>query len=400
MNKKISLGAAIAFMIVIAGITFSITMMVSVKYFNTKVFDVKILEEKYKKIADIDGEIRQNFYGTINEEKLLDYVSRGYIRGIDDTYSSYLSKSEYEQRLKELSGTQVGIGIDFKKDETGYIKIQNVLEESPAHNAGLMVGDYIVSINETDLKLVTTEKISSSLLGEVGTKLKLVYRRDGVETPLNEIIRTDIKIPVVEMEMIDTNAYIKIMKFDDSTFSQFKEHVNSAISQGATGLIFDVRNNDGGVSLEPAIEMLDMLLPPGTLATQIDKDDVETVIATSDKYEIALPMVTIVNSKTASSSELFVAALRDFKKASSVGTSTFGKGVVQTLIQLTDGSAINLTTAHFYPPSGDDINEVGIKPDYEVKLTQEQEANFELLTPDLDPQILKAIEVINSTKSE
>lgn len=398
MNKKISLGAAITFMAVIAAITFSITMIVSLNHFNTKVLNVKNREEMYKKIADLDREVRQNYDGIINEEALLDYISRGYIRGLDDKYSTYLSKSEYEQRLKELSGKQVGIGIDYVKDETGYVKIKKVIEGTPAANDGLLVGDYIIAINDTDLKVVTAEKITSSLLGEVGTKIKIAYRRDGVDKTV-DIIRTDIQIPVVELQMLDTNGYIKITEFNNNTYSQFKEKVNSAISQGATGLIFDVRNNSNG-TLDAAIPMLDTLLPPGMIASQVDNHGVETTIATSDKYEISMPMVTIINSKTASAAELFAAAIKDFGKGSSVGTTTFGKGVIQTLIKLTDGSAINLTTAHFYPPSGNPINGVGVIPDYEVKLTTEQEANFDTLTLEQDPQVAKAVEVVNSTKAE
>lgn len=396
MNKKISLGAAIAFMVVIAGITLSITMMISINHFNTIVLNVKNREELYKKVADIDREVRQNYDGTINEEKLMDYISRGYIRGLDDKYSSYLSKTEYEQRLKDISGKQVGIGIDFTKDETGYILITKIIAESPAEKEGLKVGDYIVSINDTDLKVVTAENIGIALKGEVGTKVKIVFRRDGVDTP-KDIIRTDITVPVVEMQMIDSNAYIKIIDFNDTTYVQFKDKVDSAIKKGATGIIFDVRNNGGG-TLSSVIAMLDMLLPSGDIATKIDNKGVKTVIGTSDKYEINIPMVTLINGKTASASELFVGALRDYEKASTVGTTTYGKGVMQTLIKLTDGSAINLTTAHFFPPSGQPINDVGIKPDYEVKLSPEQEASFATLTLADDPQVLKAVGVIDSMK--
>lgn len=396
MNKKISLGAAIAFMVVVAGITLSITMMISLNHFNTLVLNVKNREEFYKKIADLDREVRQNYDGLIDEEKLMDYISRGYIRGLDDKYSSYLSKTEYEQRLKEISGKQVGIGIDYTKDETGYILIKKIIPESPAEKEGLKVGDYIVSINDTDLKAVTAENIDIALKGEVGTKVKIVFRSDGVDTT-KDIIRTDISVPVVEMQMLESNAYIKIIDFNDTTYIQFKEKIDTAIKNGATGIIFDIRNNGGG-TLSSVISMLDMLLPSGDIATKIDNKGVKSVIGTSDKYEINIPMVTLINGKTASASELFAAALRDYKKSSLVGTTTYGKGVMQTLIKLTDGSAINLTTAHFFPPSGQPINDVGVKPDYEVKLTPEQDASFDTLTLDQDPQVLKAIGVIDSMK--
>ncbi len=397
MNKKISLGAAIAFMVVVAGITFCITMMVSLNHFNTMVLNVKSREEMYKKLADVDRKARQNFDGKIDEEALLDSISNGYIKGLGDKYSSYLSKNQYEQRLLDLSGKEVSIGITTVKDESGYLLVTKVINESPANKSGIQVGDHIISIEDTDLKTVNFTNAERLLKGTVGTKLKLIYRRNGVDTLLDNIIRKDIEVPCVEMELIEKNAYIKILEFNDLTYSQFKQAVDNAIKNGATGLIFDVRNNSGG-TLNSVSIMLNMLLPSGDIGTKIDNNGKKTILGKSDKYEINLPMATIVNGKTASASELFVSALRDFNKANSVGTQTYGKGVMQTLIKLTDGSAINITTAHFYPPSGDKIDGVGIKPDYEVKLTTEQEKNFDILTFAEDPQIQKAIEVVNSKK--
>lgn len=397
MNKKISLGAAVAFMVVVAGITLCITMMVSLNYFNKKVLNVKNREEMYKKISDVDRNARQNFYGPINEEALLDSVSAGFIRGLGDKYSTYLSKDEYEQRLKELSGKEVGIGVTVSNDESGYLRVKKVLEESPAKLSGIMVDDYIISINDVDLKTISFEESAKLMNGAIGTKLKIVYRRNGVDTPI-DVIRKDLQIKYVEWKMIDKNGYIKILDFNDLTYNQFKDAVDNAVRQGATGLIFDIRNNGGG-TLKSVTAILNLLLPSGDIGTKIDNNGVTSVLDTSDKYEISLPMVTLINGKTASASELFAAALRDFKKSSLVGTLTYGKGVMQSLIKLTDGSAINVTTAHFFPPSGEPINGVGIKPEYEVKLTPEQEQRLDELDPAEDMQLQKAIEVVNSNKS-
>lgn len=396
MNKKISLGAAVAFMVVIAGITFCITMMVSLKLFNTMVLNVKNREEMYKKIADIDREARQNYDGVIDEDFLLDYVSRGYVRGLGDKYSSYMSKIEYEQYLKELSGTQFGIGVDFVKDETGYIRLKTVEPKAAAGIAGLLEGDYIISINDTDLMLVSSDAISRSLQGEIGTKVKVVYRRDGVDTSA-DLIRNDVQLPVVELTMVETNAHIKISAFNSYTSNQFKTKVEEAIRLGATGLVFDVRGNVG-TNLDAATEMLNMLLPSGDLAYKTSVRDGKTLLLRSDRYEIALPMVCITNGKTASAAELFAATLRDFGKSGTVGVNTAGIAAMRTLIQLTDGSAINLTTSYFLPASGEAIEGVGVSPTYLVKLTAEQEANFEFMSIDQDPQVAKAIEVLNSGK--
>lgn len=396
MNKKVSLGAAITFMVVVAGITFCITMMVALNHFNTKVYNVKSREEMYKKIADVDRETRQNFSGVIDEEVLLDSLSAGYIKGIGDKYSYYLTKNQYEQRLRDLSGKYVGIGITSAKDESGYLKVKKVLKDSAADKSGIQVGDHIVSIANTDLKAVSNENSQRLLKGEVGTKVNVVYRRNGVDETI-EIIRTDISIPSVELSMNDTNAIIKISTFDDLTYTQFNTAIDKAVKQNATAIIFDLRNCTGD-SLNSAKAMLNVLLPSGEMGKIIDNHGKETPVGSSDKFEINLPMATIINNKTMGSAEFFAATLRDFKKSNSIGALSYGKGLMQTLFKLTDGSAVNITTSQIFPPSNEPIEGVGIKPDYEVKLSTEQEQRFDELTPEEDSQLQKAIEVVNSKK--
>lgn len=398
MNKKISLGAAITFMVVIAGLTFCITMMVSLNYFNGMVFNVKERKEMYTKISEIDSEIRQKYNGTIDEDMMLDAISRGYVSGLGDKYSRYLSKSEYEKQLLDTQGKLVGIGVTIKRDASGYAQVVKVIEGSPAELAGILSGDMITAIDEVDLKTYDFTKVDELIRGNAGTKVKLNIRREGVET-LYELARKDIDIKYVTYKLIDKNGYIKINEFNQKTYEQFKNAVDDLIKQGATGLVFDLRDNGGG-TLDSATKMLDMLLPQGVIATKTDKSGATSPLATSDKYGVNLPMVTIINGNTASASELFVSALRDFNKATSIGTTTYGKGVMQTLIPLKDGSALSITTASFIPPSGEDFNGVGIKPDNEVKFTPEQEQNFKNghLELESDTQFVKAVEVLNSKK--
>lgn len=396
MNKKISLGAAVAFMVVVAGITFCITMMVSFNHFNTMVLNVKAREEMYKKIADVDREARQNFSGVIDEEYLLDMASAGYVRGLNDKYSYYMSKNQYEQRMKDLSGKEVGIGITADKDDSGYLKVKKVLAGSPAEVEGVMKGDYIVSIAGNDLKTISNDNAQRLMKGEVGTKVSIVYRRDGVDTT-KDIIRTDITVPTVEFKMLEDNAVITILSFDKLTNSHFQDAVDKAVKQDAKAIIFDLRNCSGD-SIESVSAMLNTLLPVGEMGTIIDNNGNTTKVGLSDKFEIDLPMATVVNNKTMGVSELFVAALRDFNKANSVGTTTYGKGLLQSVIQLTDGSAINITTKKMLPPSGTDFNEVGVKPDYEVKLSSELESRIDEITEQEDSQLQKAIDVVNSKK--
>ncbi|MEG0571346.1 MAG: S41 family peptidase, partial [Oscillospiraceae bacterium] len=362
------------------------------------VFNVKERKEMYTKISEIDSEIRQKYNGTIDEDMMLDAISRGYVSGLGDKYSRYLSKSEYEKQLLETQGKLVGIGVTIKRDASGYAQVVKVIEGSPAELAGILSGDMITAIDEVDLKTYDFTKVDELIRGNAGTKVKLNIRREGVET-LYELARKDIDIKYVTYKLIDKNGYIKINEFNQKTYEQFKNAVDDLIKQGATGLVFDLRDNGGG-TLDSATKMLDMLLPQGVIATKTDKSGATSPLATSDKYGVNLPMVTIINGNTASASELFVSALRDFNKATSIGTTTYGKGVMQTLIPLKDGSALSITTASFIPPSGEDFNGVGIKPDNEVKFTPEQEQNFKNghLELESDTQFVKAVEVLNSKK--
>ena len=255
----------------------------------------------------------------------------------------------------------------------------------------------IISIDNSDLNLNTLEEIEQLLTGAVGTQIAVTYRRDGVDTQ-KTIQRSDIEISYIESRLIGTNGYIIVEEFNEKTYEQFKSVVDDLIKAGADALIFDLRNNNSD-SIEAANNMLNMLLPAGELGTKIDHTGAVTSLGSSNKYELALPMATIINGKTGNAAEYFVAVLRDFNKATSVGTLSYGKAVIQELFQLSDGSAINVTTAHFLPPSKIEINGIGIKPDYEVKLTPEQEQAFETLTDEIDPQIQKAIEIVNSKKA-
>ena len=224
---------------------------------------------------------------------------------------------------------------------------------------GLQVGELITAVNGDSVISKGYEESLKSMSGEVGTTIKLTVRNEGVDREVTLIIK-ETEIISVNSKMIDDIGYVQITEFNTNTSTQFKETVNSLISSGAKGLIFDVRNNGGGL-LTPTLEILDYLLPEGTIATATYKNGKTEVLGTSDKNEIDLPMIVLVNKNTASAAELFSSALRDYDKADLVGTKTFGKGVMQNTYQLQDGSAITFTIAK-YQTSKTPTNGVGLKP--------------------------------------
>lgn len=394
MNKKISLGVAICFMAIAAAITFTITMFFSLNVFNNKIANVDEREHLYKKLSEIDTYVRNQYLGDIDEEELLDYVARGYMVGINDKYAAYMTQEEYKYYQQENEGTLVGIGTTARKDDSGYILIVDVKENSPAEAAGIQAGDLIVKVNDEDILTIGYTQAMSNIKGEEGTKVNLTLRREGEDYSV-ELTRKNIQSSTVEYRVIDENGYIKVSKFDETTVDDFKYAVSDLKSQGVKGLIFDVRNNPGGL-LDSVADVLDYLLPEGDLVSETNKKGETKVLRTSDSSCVELPMVVLVDGETASAAELFAADLRDFKVAELVGQNTYGKGIMQGAFPLEDGSAIKMTIAYYNPHSGVNFDGVGLKPDYEVALTTEQKLNFDTLDETSDPQLMKAIEVLNA----
>ncbi len=400
MNKKISLGAAVTFCAIVAAITFAITWMASSDTFDGLVSNLTQRDEIYQKMDEIDKYVRTNYLNQneVDDQALQDSIATGYLAGLGDKYAAYYTADSLKQKELDSKGVMVGIGVTASEDESGYIKIISTYPDSPAEAAGILPQDLIVNVDGEDVKSIGYLKAMEKVKGEAGTTVKLVVRRGGQDSEM-EVSRKQMEIPTVEYRMEGQNGYIKISSFKEATIDQFNKAIDELTAQGAQGLIFDLRENSGG-TLDSVSKMLDKLLPEGVIATKVKADGTSEVLAESDAVEINLPMVTIGNKNTASAAELFICALRDYDKAKLVGTTTYGKGVMQELHTLKDGSAINLTTGYFNPPKSENFNNKGITPDFEVKLTEDQQKLFDERALELenDPQFTKAVEVLNTTK--
>lgn len=398
MNKKVSLGAAIGFMGIIAAITCVITMIFSMNIFNSKMSRVSERERMYTKFAEIDRTVTQNYVGDIDETKLLDALAAGYISGLEDPYAHYFTAEELKQERLNMEGVLVGIGVAATIDDSNtYIRVSEVYQNSPASEAGIQEDDLIVKVDGEDVAVLGYNDAVKKIAGEAGTKVKITYRRAGVDKDL-ELTRKKVEVPVVNYRMIGDQGYVQIKEFNAATVKQFENAVKSCTEQGAKGLIFDIRNNGGG-TLDSVSHMLDFLLPQGDIGYERTKNGNKKALYVSDASQINLPMAVLTNKNTASAAELFVASLKDFNKAKSIGTVTYGKGVMQNLFDLSDGSAIRFTVAYFDPPKSENFNGVGVKPDFPVSLTAEQEKNFADLDETSDPQLKKAIEVNTAAAS-
>ena len=395
MNKKISIGAALATIIICITITICITMVVSTRVFSGKVYNLKERENMYDKIAEIDRVVRQNFNGKIDQNAIMDSISNGYISGLGDQYSKYFTSSEVAALSTAQDGRTVGIGVEIVMDNSGYIKVVDVYPNSSAQETGIKVGDYITKINDETVTLSNYKEKITYLQGEPGTKVTLTVRSDNEDTDI-ELTRRVIKVPTVRHKIIDSVGYIKISKFNNLTAEQFRDAIKSCENAKVKGYIFDVRNNPGG-TVGSVTEILDMLLPKGNILSATYKNGETKVLATSDSKEINLPMAVLMNEQTASAAELFAQALKDYKKAELVGTGTYGKGQMQILYPLSDGSAIDLTVASYNPPSSPNFDKVGVKPDFEVVLTPEEAKNFAQLDEMSDPQFKKAFQIVTNS---
>ncbi len=394
MNKKISMGIAICFMAITAAVVFTLTMFFSLGIFNSKISNIEEREQLYKKLSEIDTYVRNQYLGEIDEEVLLDSIADGYMYGLGDRYADYMNQEEYKNYQDKNEGTLVGIGVTIQNDESGYILVTEVIPESPAAIVGIEPNDLIVAVNGEDVLTIGFTQASTNIKGEEGTKLSLTVRHEGEDSTV-EVTRSSVATSTISSRLIGDYGYIKIEGFDKTTVNDFRYAVSDFRSKDAKGLIFDVRNNLGGL-MTSVVEVLDYLLPEGDIVSEVNKKGEVKNVYTSDAEFIDMPMVVLINGETASAGELFAADLRDFKMAELVGQTTFGKGIMQGAFPLEDGSAIRMTIAYFNPGSGINFDGVGVKPDYEVALTTEQQLQFTSLDENTDPQLMKALEVLKA----
>lgn len=383
MNKKISLGLSLSLIAVSIAVTFILTSFFSLQSFNKKVVDVNEKSKKYSSLQVLDSYVRDNYFGDIDEKALSDGIMKGYISGIGDKYSRYLTETEYLTEKNEDSGELVGLGLTLAEDESGYMRISEVLEDSPASDSGLAEDDIITNIDGIDIKEAGFDVGMDAMRGTEGSSITLTVRREGKTTDY-VLVRRTIKVKTVDAEMLGNNiGYIKVTGFKKNTPDQFISALERLTANGAKSLIFDVRDNNGG--LVPALEeCLDPLLPEGVVATAEYNDGRSETIVYSDDSEIDMPMAVIVNENTASAAELFAAALKDSGKAVIVGSQTYGKGVMQVTNEMDDGGAVVLTVAEYKTTKSECYNGIGITPDVQVENEVEG----------IDSQYSKAIETL------
>lgn len=404
MSKKVSLGVAATVTLIAMAVTFSMTMTVSMNMFNNTVSSVKNKERMYNKLSEVDRYVRANEYFDINDDTLNDTIASGYMLGISDRYARYYSAKAYSERVGLANGRLMGIGVSVVKDpSSGYARIIRVYDNTPATNVGLEVGGFITAIGDTSTRSMSdTATMTSALLGEEGSTVSIKYLTPLREEQSFEIIHANYTTPSISTVRLMDNGvgYLRIDSFTSGTAVEFRNAVNSLTNQGATSLIFDLRDNSGE-NLNAALVATDYCVPSGLIAQSQDKDGNVTDLRMSDENEITLPMVCLVNGSTASGAELFANALRKMAGATIVGSTTAGKGVLLSDPQsLLDGSAVVITVGILLDNEGKNWNGTGLTPDVDASLTNDEQSSYYDFTVDNDPQIAKAINAISGANGQ
>ena len=404
MSKKVSLGVAATVTLIAMAVTFSMTMTVSMNMFNNTVSSVKNKERMYNKLSEVDRYVRANEYFDINDDTLNDTIASGYMLGISDRYARYYSAKAYSERVGLANGRLMGIGVSVVKDpSSGYARIIRVYDNTPATNVGLEVGGFITAIGDTSTRSMSdAAAMTSALLGEEGSIVSIKYLTPLREEQSFEIIHANYTTPSISTVRLMDNGvgYLRIDSFTSGTAVEFRNAVNSLTNQGATSLIFDLRDNSGE-NLNAALVATDYCVPSGLIAQSQDKDGNVTDLRMSDENEITLPMVCLVNDSMASGAELFANALRKMAGATIVGSTTAGKGVLLSDPQsLSDGSAVVITVGILLDNEGKNWNGTGLTPDVDASLTNDEQSSYYDFTVDNDPQITKAINAISGANGQ
>lgn len=322
------------------------------------------------KLETIEGLIDKNFYFEDEDQAKQDGIIKGYMEGLDDPYSIYYTAEEYAEFMEDTGGEYVGVGIQVSQNvDTKVITVVKVLD-GPALKAGIQASDVLTKINGEDISTQDIDAVVDKIRGVEGTEVTIeVYRSSDASDHEYTMSRQKVENPTVEYKMLDDNiGYIAVSSFYEVTGEQYIAAVKDLESQGMEGLVVDLRDNGGGL-LDIAVEMLDFMLPAGKIVYTEDKDgNVTSEYNSTDKEQFTKPLVLLVNGYSASASEIFAGAIKDYGIGTLVGTNTYGKGIVQRMFPLEDGSAIKLTIAKYFTPNGNDIHKVGIKPDVEVEL--------------------------------
>ncbi len=407
--KRQNIYKVVMLVVLTATITFMLTTMVMYNKFSTSYGSLgdkgtttgtttTSYTDLVKTLETFKAMIKQKYIGEVDEEQMIEGAIKGFVEGLGDPYTEYLPKEEMAEFTEETSGQYVGIGVYLTNDKTtNTILVVGIMNGSPALDAGMQAGDIIEKVNDVTYTGETMDDAIKVLKGEEGTSAKVTVLRDGKEIDLT-VTRKKITVEHVSSKMVEDNiAYLQVDSFDSGVAESFKNKITDIKNQGAKGIIIDLRSNGGGI-VDEATGIADLFLKKGEtiLITKSKIANEQLTVSKNDAIITDIPVVILVNEGTASASEILAGALKDkYPNTTIVGMKTYGKGVIQTLYSLSDGSGLKITTEEYYTPNHNKINKEGITPDVKVDLTKNAEGKYETEF-DKDAQVKKAIETIKT----
>lgn len=405
-KKSIKVFKIIMLIFLTSFITFIITVPAVYKYIENSSYKIKaknisgVISNNSTStleatLANFKSVLEQKYIGEINEENLIEGAIKGYIQGLGDPYTEYLTASEMQSLTEETEGEYTGIGVYIANDTVNnQIVILRTVGNSPANTAGLLPGDIIEKIDDTEYKGEQLSEASKILKGKEGTEVKIIVIRNGEEKEFN-ITRQVIKLICVNSKVIDGDVgYLRITSFDGGCATEFAEKYNELQQQGIKSLVIDLRFNGGGL-VDEALKIADLAVDKDTtlLITKSKNSDEIITKAQQDKI-ITVPIVVLVNEYSASASEILTGILKEVNGATVIGENTYGKGVIQTVYRLSDGSGLKITTDEYFTPNHNTINKIGITPNIEIQLPEEVRYNSGEIPMDKDTQLQKALELL------
>ena len=387
-SKKINLK-----LVAVAAASAILSSAVTISILYTGLSNYKKSNKELVNYYEVKKHIDEDFYEDVDDIQLMDYALKGLVAGLGDDYAEYMTPDEYKTAKEDTSGSLVGIGVTVQKNENEEFEIKDISPNSPSSEADIKPGDIIIKVNGVETKNMDIENLVSLIKGKENTDVTITLKRKDQEIECT-LTRKTIESITVNYKMLENHtAYIGVSSFKEVTIEQFEEALNNALSDGAEKLIFDMRNNGGG-QVNACEACLDPLLPESDVASAEFKDGHTEIICRSDDKELDMPMAVLINENTASAAELFSSALRDFSKAKLVGKNTFGKGIMQGLYELSNGGGVKLTVARYKTAKSECYHGVGLAPDYEIEIPEETDISE--VNPQNDPQLKKAIEILNS----
>ena len=404
MSKKKSTAWVVGVIILTNIITFGMTNISSVKLNNKIVIPKREYEQltsmyqDYSKIISVENYVRENYLRDIDEEKFIDGQLKGVLQSLEDPYSVYMNEEEFSSLMQQTSGTYGGIGVVVTPGEDNLITVVSPIEGTPGERAGIKSGDKIIKVDGIEFVAENMDKAVKIMKGEPNTTVTLtIVRKDkqGKNEMLDlEIVREEIRLITVKSSIIDDDiGYIKITSFDELTYDDFMIELKKLQTKDIKGLIIDLRNNPGGL-LDVTAKIADELLGEGDIVYTQTKDGKREYLK-SGKSKVDYPLAVLVNGGSASASEILSGAIKDHERGTLIGTTTYGKGVVQRIKDLKDGSGLKLTISEYFTPNGTNIHGIGIEPDIVLELPEDiEEIGVDNLKE--DNQLQKALEVVKT----